>query len=155
MGKKGKKGKGKGKGKRGKKKDENQMTWREALLAYRLVLLQNYFTAFLRYFLCRINIQEKALEDLRYEVRGLEDKKQRLEEKREKLQMEQHEHIRKLLKRAKEFEVRLAEEEDTTKEQVITMMMEKWEAAKVEDAEIAGEIMNMNSVSNLVSHDLF
>ncbi|KAL8608870.1 hypothetical protein ACOMHN_056035 [Nucella lapillus] len=60
MGKK--KGKGKKSGKKGKSK-EPQMTAKEAILAY------------------QINIVEKKLEDVRYEIRGWDEKNRRHEER--------------------------------------------------------------------------
>ena len=47
--------------------------------------------------------------------------------------------MKNLLKQAKEFEKKLAEEKETDKTEVIQVMMEKWEVAKVEEKEIAGK----------------
>ena len=51
---------------------------------------------------------------------------------------EQDVYMKMLLKQAKEFEKRLDEEEVTDKGEVIKIMMDKWEAKKQQDEEVAG-----------------
>jgi len=126
MGKKGKKkadGSAKGKkkkgGKKGKKAGEPQMTWKEALLGY------------------QINIKEKQMEDIRYELRALEEKNLRHKERNERLREEQSVHIKNMLKQAEEIDKKLAEEDVITKEQVIATMMENWESERSENQSIA------------------
>lgn len=126
MGKKGKKKGGDGsssgkkkKGKKGKKEAEPQITWKEALLAY------------------QINIKERAMEDVQYELRGLEEKNERHKERNERLLQEQEFYMDHLLKQAKEFEDTLEQEPYVEKESVITVMKDKWEVGRLEDIDIA------------------
>lgn len=122
MGKKGKKGKksGKksGKAKKDKKEKEPQMTIREAILAY------------------QINVKENALEEFMYEIKGLEEKRQRNKERNERLKEEQLYHIKTLLKQAKERDKELEQVTDINKEQVETSLKEKWRSCKEEEKAI-------------------
>ncbi|XP_030850655.1 coiled-coil domain-containing protein 83 isoform X2 [Strongylocentrotus purpuratus] len=122
MGKKGKKGKksGKksGKAKKDKKEKEPQMTIREAILAY------------------QINVKENALEEFMYEIKGLEEKRQRNKERNERLKEEQLYHIKTLLKQAKERDKELEQVTVINKEQVETSLKEKWRSCKEEEKAI-------------------
>ncbi|KAK7107638.1 coiled-coil domain-containing protein 83-like [Littorina saxatilis] len=102
MGKKKKSGKKKGKSK------EPQMTAKEAILAY------------------QINIVEKKLEDMRYEIRGWEEKNKRHEERNEKLKEEQELLLQHLLKTSRETKRLFENEEIKTREHVIISMKDKW-----------------------------
>lgn len=95
------------------------MTWREALLAY------------------QINNKERALEDIKYELRGLEEQNMRAHERNERLMQEQSVYLKNLLKQAKEYDKKVAEEREIDKTEVVTVMMDKWEAAKVQEKEVA------------------
>ena len=52
---------------------------------------------------------------------------------------EQDVYMKMLLKQAKEFEKNLEEEEVTEKEEVIKVMMDKWDAHRVQDQDVAGK----------------
>ncbi|XP_041463628.1 coiled-coil domain-containing protein 83-like [Lytechinus variegatus] len=117
--KKGKKsGKKSGKGKKEKKEKEPQMTIREAILAY------------------QINVKENALEEFMYEIKGLEEKRQRNKERNERLKEEQLYHIKTLLKQAKERDQELEQVTVINKEQVEVALKEKWRSCKEEEKAI-------------------
>ena len=56
----------------------------------------------------------------------------------ERLKDEQQHYIALLLKQAKEFEKTLAEEDPVHKEEVVMVMMDKWQSAREEEKGIAG-----------------
>ncbi|XP_064617817.1 coiled-coil domain-containing protein 83-like [Liolophura sinensis] len=119
MGKKGKKG-----GKGGKKK-EPELTFQEAILAY------------------KVNILEKKLEDLNYEVRGWEEKNKRAIERNDRLKSEQELLVENLLRTAKDFDKLVEGEEMTNKSDVIVTMKGLWQRRgelEKEVAEIEAEI---------------
>ncbi|XP_013396467.1 coiled-coil domain-containing protein 83-like [Lingula anatina] len=118
MGKKGKKGKKSGGGGKKKKEKEPQVTYKEAILAY------------------QISIKEKQMEDYMYELRGLEEKKSRHEDRNDRLKGEQALCIKNLLREAKEFEKQVENQEYTNKEQVVAVMMEKWQTQKEEEKKL-------------------
>merc|ERR1711974_71367 len=98
-----------GKGKKGGgKPKEIQMTAQEAILAY------------------QINVVEKKLEDVSYEIRGWEEKNRRNIERNEKLQEEQELLLKHLLKTSREVNKVLASEEVKTREDVTDVMKDKW-----------------------------
>ncbi|XP_019644885.1 PREDICTED: coiled-coil domain-containing protein 83-like [Branchiostoma belcheri] len=121
MGKK-KKGGGK-KGKKGKKKSgkgggEENMTLREAILAF------------------QIEVKNKAVEEFVAEINGLEDKNRRHKERNNRLKDEQALHIRTLLKQAKERDKELEQETVVGREKVDSTMKDKWKAIRNEDKSV-------------------
>ncbi|KAK7494832.1 hypothetical protein BaRGS_00013959 [Batillaria attramentaria] len=112
MGKKGKKGKKKGKTK------EPQMTAKEAILAY------------------QINIVEKKLEDVRYEIRGWEEKNRRHEERNIKLKEEQEMLLQHLLRTARDVNRVFENEEIKTRDDVIVAMKDKWARQREREKEL-------------------
>ncbi|XP_076466122.1 coiled-coil domain-containing protein 83-like [Babylonia areolata] len=116
MGKKGKKGK---KGKSGKKKSkEPQMTAKEGILAY------------------QINVVEKKLEDVQYEIRGWEEKNRRHEERNEKLKEEQELLLQHLLKTARDVSKVFENEEIKSRDDVIVSMKDKWARQREREKEL-------------------
>ncbi|XP_066277024.1 coiled-coil domain-containing protein 83-like [Branchiostoma lanceolatum] len=121
MGKK-KKGGGK-KGKKGKKKSgkgggEENMSLREAILAF------------------QIEVKNKAVEEFVAEINGLEDKNRRHKERNNRLKDEQALHIRTLLKQAKERDKELDQETVVGREKVDSTMKDKWKAIRSEDRSV-------------------
>lgn len=57
----------------------------------------------------------------------------------ERLMQEQSVYLKNLLKQAKEYDKKVAEEREIDKTEVVTVMMDKWEAAKVQEKEVASE----------------
>lgn len=84
------------------------MTAKEAILAY------------------QINVVEKKLEDVMYEIRGWEEKNRRHEERNEKLKEEQELLLQHLLKTARDMYRVFDTQEVKTRDQVISSMKEKW-----------------------------
>ncbi|CAL1538518.1 unnamed protein product [Lymnaea stagnalis] len=117
-GKKGKKGKKKGKGKKGRKSKEPQMTAQEAILAY------------------QINVVEKKLEDLSYEIRGWEEKKRRNIERNEKLKREQDLLFQHLLKTNRDMADLFSGDGMKTRDDVTQEMMLKWHRQKEREKEM-------------------
>uniref|UniRef100_H2YFX4 Coiled-coil domain-containing protein 83 n=1 Tax=Ciona savignyi TaxID=51511 RepID=H2YFX4_CIOSA len=120
MGKKGgkKKGKGGGKGKKNAGKKEDEMTLKEAILAF------------------QIQVKEKSSEDLQFEIKGLKEKNKRFRERNARLCEEQQIHIKTLLRQAKEQEKELAQRQVYNSEHVEQALHGKWEAARREDKEL-------------------
>nr|XP_002132030.1 coiled-coil domain-containing protein 83-like [Ciona intestinalis]XP_018667846.1 coiled-coil domain-containing protein 83-like [Ciona intestinalis] len=121
MAKKGGKKKGKGGGGKGKKKGEkreDEMTLKEAILAF------------------QIQVKEKASEDLQFEIKGLKDKNRRFRDRNARLYEDQQIHIKTLLRQAKEQEHELEEKEVYNSEHVEQALREKWAAARNEDKEL-------------------
>ncbi|XP_074649909.1 coiled-coil domain-containing protein 83-like [Tubulanus polymorphus] len=121
MGKKGK-GKKSGKKKKGgkgkKKSSEPEMTFKEAILAY------------------QIGIKEGQIQDIKYELRGMEEKNKRLRERNDRLKSEQVYYIQHLMHQAKEYEKQLDSAEPVTKDQVTVVMKEKWVAERQEKQDL-------------------
>ncbi|XP_076819679.1 coiled-coil domain-containing protein 83-like [Clavelina lepadiformis] len=119
MAKKGGKKKG-GKGNRKKKgeKREDEMTLKEAMLAF------------------QIQVKEKASEELQFEIRGLKEKNKRYQERNARLKEEQLIHIKTLLRQAKEQEHELEQREVYNSEHVEQALKEKWEAARVAEGQL-------------------
>lgn len=118
MGKKGKKGKkGKGGKKKGKSK-EPPMTAKEAILAY------------------QINIVEKKLEDINYEIRGWEEKNFRHTERNEKLKEEQDLLLQHLLRTARDSSKMIDTTVIKTHEDVIACMKDKWNRRRQREKEL-------------------
>ncbi|XP_005090038.1 coiled-coil domain-containing protein 83 [Aplysia californica] len=116
-----KKGKGKGKGKKGKKggkSKEPQMTAQEAILAY------------------QINVVEKKLEDVSYEIRGWEEKNRRNVDRNEKLLEEQELLLTHLLKTSREVAKVLESEEVKTRDDVTDVMKDKWKRQREREKEL-------------------
>lgn len=84
------------------------MTAKEAILAY------------------QINIVEKKLEDIRYEIRGWEEKNIRHAERNEKLKEEQELLLQDLLRTARDASKTIDSEDLKTREDVIICMKDKW-----------------------------
>jgi len=117
--KKGKKGGKKGKkGKKGGKSKEIQMTAQEAILAY------------------QINVVEKKLEDVEYEIRGWEEKNRRNVERNEKLCEEQDLLLKHLLKTSREVNKLLGAEEIKSREDVTDVMKEKWKRQREREKQL-------------------
>ncbi|KAK2179363.1 hypothetical protein NP493_494g01018 [Ridgeia piscesae] len=108
---------GKKKGGKGKKAAVPMITWNEALLAY------------------KINIKEKVLQDVKYQLRATEEKNVRHKERLARLKDEQALYLNDLMERAHRFEDEIAMEEAVTKDQVTEMMMMNWQATR--EAEIS------------------
>jgi len=113
----GKKGKGK-KGKKGGKTKEPQMTAQEAILAY------------------QINVVEKKLEDVQYEIRGWEEKNRRNVERNEKLVEEQELLLKHLLKTSREVAKVMAAEEVKSRDDVTDVMKDKWKRQREREKEL-------------------
>ncbi|CAN2391210.1 coiled-coil domain containing 83 [Pristimantis euphronides] len=110
MGKSEKKGKkGTKKKKESKKSQGDKMTFAEALLSY------------------QIQMKESQIEELRSEVKQVEDKNVRYKERNERLKAEQSVHIKELLSEAKAEEKELEKKEVVNREQVDEVIKEKWE----------------------------
>ncbi|CAH1798140.1 unnamed protein product [Owenia fusiformis] len=121
---------GKKKGKRGKKTAEPQITAQEAILAY------------------QINIKEKQMEDYMFEIKSLEEKKQRHQGRNNRLKEEQGQYLKTLLKQAREYEKKLDGLDPIQKDAVITIMMDKWESERQEKKnlqELRSEIKKLDS----------
>lgn len=114
MGKGKKKGKGGGKKKKGGKKDkEIELTPNEAILAY------------------KISLKEKDLEEVRYEIKTLQDKHERDKERNLRLADERAEYIRMLMIQAR----RMNQDETESfvdKNEVIVEMKKNWVVEKEE-----------------------
>ncbi|XP_041438779.1 coiled-coil domain-containing protein 83 isoform X1 [Xenopus laevis] len=108
MGKKGKKKKNGGPSATGEKK----MTFAEALLAY------------------QIEMKESAIEELRAELKQIEEKNARYKERNDHLKGEQTGHVKTLLNEAKAQEKDLANKEVINREQVDAAIREKWEKCR-------------------------
>lgn len=102
----------------GGSKKEPQMTIREAILAY------------------QISIKEGQMSEMMYEKKGLEEKNQRLDERRKELKEVQLQHIKTLLKQAKERDKELEDVTEVNKEQVEAALKEKWQFSKAQEQEI-------------------
>lgn len=122
MGKKGGKKKGKKGGGGGKKakggEREDQMTVREAVMAL------------------DIQRKERAVEDLMYEIKGLEEKNKRHEGRNVRLKEEQEIHIQNLLRQAKEAEIARDEGATYTCADVEIAMREVWARQGIEEEDV-------------------
>lgn len=115
--KKGKKSGGGGKkGKGGERED--QMTVREAVMAL------------------DIQRKERAVEDLMYEIKGLDEKNKRHQGRNERLKEEQEIHIKNLIRQAKEVEAARDESRSYSCTDVELAMREVWARQKLEEEEI-------------------
>ncbi|KAE8627869.1 hypothetical protein XENTR_v10007197 [Xenopus tropicalis] len=127
MGKKGKKKKNGGPSATGEKK----MTFAEALLAY------------------QIEKRESAIEELRAELKQIEDKNARYKERNERLKEEQMGHVKTLLSEAKALEKDMANKEEISREQVDAALGEKWVLCRQKERllqEIASRINQLEKV---------
>lgn len=96
------------------------MTAQEAILAY------------------QINVVEKKLEDVEYEIRGWEEKNRRNTERNEKLMEEQELLLKHLLKNSREVTKVLDAEEVKTREDVTDVMKDKWKRQREREIEVEG-----------------
>nr|CAB3228728.1 coiled-coil domain-containing protein 83-like [Phallusia mammillata] len=116
MAKKGKKkGKGGGKAKKKSGKREDEMSLKEAIMAF------------------QIQVKEKTSEELQFEIKGLKEKNKRYQERNARLKDEQFIHIKTLLRQAKEQEQELEQKEVYNSEHVEQALKEKWDAGRTEE----------------------
>ncbi|EDO38344.1 predicted protein [Nematostella vectensis] len=122
-----KKGKGKKSGKKsgGKKKKgkksvvkEPKMTAEEAILSF------------------QIEIKERAMEDLLYELKVMKDKNERLKDRNTRLKDEQLMHIKTLLKQAKEKDKEVEKAVEVNHEEVEKALLSKFDLIKSEEREL-------------------
>ncbi|MGH0155324.1 UNVERIFIED_CONTAM: hypothetical protein FKN15_029322 [Acipenser sinensis] len=106
-------------GKKKKSAKDDQMTLAEAYVGF------------------QIQLKEKEVEEFESEVKTLEEKNQRYNQ-REHLKEEQLGHIQTLLKQAKDQERELEHKEVVSKEQVEQALQDHWELEKTKEREIEG-----------------
>ncbi|XP_039249567.2 coiled-coil domain-containing protein 83-like [Styela clava] len=140
MGKKGGKKKGKGKksggGKKGKKSGqrEDEMTLQEAVLAF------------------QIQVKEKAVEDLMFEIKGLQEKNKRHQARNTRLKEEQDIHIKVLLRQAKEQETEQDSKESFTCEHVEKAMRQVWWLSRTEEQQLKNLETKINGIDKEYSN---
>ncbi|XP_067951160.1 coiled-coil domain-containing protein 83-like [Watersipora subatra] len=127
-----KSGKKSGKGKKGKSK-EPVITFQEAILAY------------------RIGLVEKQIEDVKFDESNLEEQKERFTDRNQRLLEEQSQYIKLLLKQSKEFEKRNLSAEKIGKTHVMKALEEKWEACKDEDKKLEEMQAEILSIEKTIS----
>lgn len=94
------------------------MSAKEAILAY------------------QINVVEKKLEDVMYEIRGWEEKNRRHEERNEKLKEEQEMLLQHLLRTARDVYRVFESEEIKNRDDVIVSMKDKWSRQREREKEL-------------------
>ncbi|XP_041089020.1 coiled-coil domain-containing protein 83 isoform X2 [Polyodon spathula] len=107
-------------GKKKKADKDDQMTLAEAYVGF------------------QIQLKEKEIEEFESEVKTLEEKNQRYNQRQGHLKEEQLGHIQTLLKQAKDQERELEHKEVVSKEQVEQALQDHWELEKTKEREIEG-----------------
>ncbi|RXM29425.1 Coiled-coil domain-containing protein 83 [Acipenser ruthenus] len=119
-------------GKKKKSAKDDQMTLAEAYVGF------------------QIQLKEKEVEEFESEVKTLEEKNQRYNQRQEHLKEEQLGHIQTLLKQAKDQERELEHKEVVSKEQVEQALQDHWELEKTKEREIEELHSQLNDLEQTV-----
>ncbi|XP_041089021.1 coiled-coil domain-containing protein 83 isoform X3 [Polyodon spathula] len=119
-------------GKKKKADKDDQMTLAEAYVGF------------------QIQLKEKEIEEFESEVKTLEEKNQRYNQRQGHLKEEQLGHIQTLLKQAKDQERELEHKEVVSKEQVEQALQDHWELEKTKEREIEELHSQLNDLEQLI-----